>query len=253
MNQLTRAIVAAHRGFRRDVQVLIEALDQSELLIPLSHSMGEVPYGESIELDQELTLLPHMLVDPEGKLYAAMFSEAGLLEPAKEELGWTTEERALEYCTLAAPAAIEMALSVIDDERVVGLVLNPLDASELVLRRDEVASIAQRRALPLVGYVSSIPAQEFEQTLVAEPGELPPSELIQALEACLGELSNVGGYALRHTFNPERDLEPHLTVHIALREPSADRKAIAESIVSAIGSRLPPPGYIDILFDEPQN
>lgn len=247
-SDLTAAIARAGRGLRSDVEQLVETLERSELLVPLARSMPDVRYGERVELEQELSLIPHMLVDPEGKLYAVMFSDAELIEAPRRQLGWTTDDGALEYCALPARAALEMALSVIDDDSVVGLVLNPLDPSELMLRRDEVASIAQRRALPLVGYVSEIAEQEFERTLVAEPGEPLDPELTRALELCLAGVPEVKSHTLRRTFNAERDLEPHLTLELELARAGADTQAIAERIVSAVGGLLPPPGYIDILF-----
>jgi SseB protein N-terminal domain len=250
-SDLTAAIAGAQRGLRHDVERLVEALEHAELLVPLARSMPDVRYGERVELEQELSLTPHMLVDTEGNLYAVMFSDAEFVEAPRQQLGWTTDDGALEYCALPARAALEMALSVIDDESVVGLVLNPLDASELMLRREEVASIAQRRALPLVGYVSAIPEQDSERTLVAEPGEPLAADLIQALELCLAGIADVNSHALRRTFNAERDLEPHLTLELELGRAGADTQAIAERVVAAIGGLLPPPGYIDIFFREP--
>ena len=32
-----------------------------------------------------------------------------------------------------------------------------------------------------------------------------------------------------------------------------DRKAIAEKVIAAVGDRLPPPGYLDIVFEEPED
>ena len=66
-------------------------------------------------------------------------------------------------------------------------------------------------------------------------------------------MPEVSGYALRRTFNPDRDLEPHLTLTLVLRSDSADRGAVARRIVAAIEHELPPPGYIDVLFEEKED
>lgn len=250
---LTVALETARRGFRRDVQVLIDALDACESYVPLAHAVPDAPYGERVTLDAELTLGPHMLVDEEGKLYCVLFTRAELMSPVEESLGWTTDGQPLEYCALPARVAFDMALSVIDDSNVLGLVVNPMHDTELLLRRDELASILKSKAVPLVGYVSEIPQQSFEQTLIAEPGDPPPPELVEALDRCVAELPALREYSLSRTFNAERDLEPHLTLKLRTVGHEDDLAAIARHVVSAIEDKLPPPGYIDVVFDEPAN
>lgn len=246
---LTRAVSTARRGLRRDVRVLVEALDEGELFAPLAAKVSGAVYGEQLDIEDELKLTPHMLEDPEGKLYCALFTKPELMEPLEEELGWTTDGEPLEYCAIPARAAFDMALQVIDERDVLGLVINPLDDTELMLRRIELASIAQNQPIPLVGYVQQIPLQDSERTLVAEPGEPPPPELILSLERCLAGLPEVTGYTLRSTFNAERDLEPHLTLTLRTRG-STGLDAIAKCIVREIEDKLPPPGYIDVLFED---
>jgi hypothetical protein len=246
---LTPAVSTARRGLRRDVRVLVEALDEGELFAPLAAKVSGAVYGEQLEIEDELKLTPHMLEDPEGKLYCALFTRPELMEPLEEQLGWTTDGAPLEYCAIPARAAFDMALQVIDEQDVLGLVINPLAETELMLRRTELASIAQNRAIPLVGYVQHIPLQESERTLLAEAGEPPPAELIVSLETCLAELPNVTSYTLQSTFNADRDLEPHLTLTLRT-EGTIDRDALAQRIVSEIEDKLPPPGYIDVLFED---
>src|SRR6187402_3592884 len=70
-NDLTAVVEAARRGLRRDVSRLVDALDGAELLIPLARDIDAAPEGERIEIEGELKLRPHLLVDPEGRHYAA--------------------------------------------------------------------------------------------------------------------------------------------------------------------------------------
>jgi hypothetical protein len=142
---------------------------------------------------------------------------------------------------------LELALALADDDRVGGLLLNALDGSELVLRRHELASIAQGRALPLVGYVGDIPFDPNEERLVAEMEGGPPAEIVRAIEKVL----QTTAYALKRTFNPERDLEPHFTLNVIGADVTVDRAGLAERLAAALDGLLPPPGYIDILFDDP--
>lgn len=244
---LTAAVSTARRGLRSDVRVFVEALESGELFAPLAAKVEGAVYGEQMQVEDELKLTPHMLIDADGKLYCALFTRPEMIEPVEEQLGWTTDGQPLEYCAIPARAAFDMALQVMDDEDVLGLVINAMDETELILRRTEVASIAQNHPIPLVGYVEQIPDHGSEHTLLAEPADPPPPELVTALETTLAELPDIEGYTLQRTFNAERDLEPHLTLTLRTRG-EVERETLATRVVAAIQDKLPPPGYIDVLF-----
>jgi hypothetical protein len=246
---LTALVLGARRGLRRDVAALEAALDEANLLIPLAKRIADVPEGEAIRLEPGLEILPHFIVDPEGLRYAALFTQPDLVEPVARALAWSTDGDELGVCSLPARVACELALGTIDETAVHGLVIDPGQESELLLRRSELASIVAGRPLPLVGYLRDLPPLDDEKVLVAEPNEPPPAAFVQALEACLASLGEVGGYELERTFNPERDLEPHLTLRLKASDES-DRRALAERVIQAVGELVPPPGYIDILFDD---
>jgi hypothetical protein len=247
---LTDVVQAARRGLRRDVASLVDALEQGELLIPLAREISDAPIGERIEIGDELRLSPHLLVDPEERRFAALFTRPDLLETVAEHVGWATDGGPLKYCTLPARVAFDIALSILNDPEVPALVINAGADSELFLRREELASIHSGRALPLVGYVSQIPEQDDERTLIAEPGEPPPPALIAAIERALAEVPEVRGYTLRRTFNAERDLEPHLTLALSASLAAAKAQTVAERMFQAVENHLPPPGYIDIVFQD---
>jgi hypothetical protein len=245
---LTEAVRAAQSGFRRDVQALIDALEDADLLVPLAEHIPEARLGEAIEIDQPVAIQPHMLLDPEGAAFCCFFTEVSFVERIAEELAWTTSEGDLELCTIFSGYALQMALSVIDGVEVKGLVMNPGSDSELVLSRDEVASMAQGQALPLVGYVDDIEAGP-DDTLLAEPADPPPAELLEALERVKGAVPGISDLEVRRTFNPDRDREPHLTVTVKLGDENADRERLARRVSEAVEGKVPPPGYIDILFE----
>jgi hypothetical protein len=231
------------------VAALEAALDDAELFVPLLQSIPGAAEGEALALDRAVEIVPHFLLDPEGLRYAALFTKPEHVEAVAEPLDWKTDGEELRVCTLPARIACELALSVIDEAAVHGLVIDAAQPSELFLRRSELASVIAGHPLPLVGYVSELPPLEGEKVLVAEPAEPPPQELVTALEASLAGLPDVSGHRLLHTFNPERDLEPHLTLEVTVAE-SADQRAIAERVIGTIGDHVPPPGYIDIVFED---
>lgn len=244
----TDAVLVARRGFRRDVAQLVQALDSAPLYVPLAKRIAGAAVGEVEEVGEELSLSPHLLFDDDKVGYVAVFTRSDLLEQATEQVRWTTDDEPLEYCTLPAAVVLEMALAIVDETRVRGMLVNPFHESELVLHRHELASIAQGRALPLVGYVGDIPVGEDEERLEAQMDAPPSDEIVTALTRILGpELA----YSLHRTFNPERDLEPHLTINVRVGEALVDRATLAGRLGEALDGKLPPPGYVDILFDDP--
>jgi len=247
--ELTELVKQARRGLRRDVRSLEAGLDGGELFVALRQHVEGAPEGEAMALDRELEIVPHLLADEEGHGYAALFTSPELAEPIAEALGWTTDGRELSVCSLPARVALELALGVIDDKSVLGLVIDAGQESELMLRRTELASIVAGQALPLVGYLTDLPPLEDEQVLLAEPSDPPPPALVSALERFLAEHPEVTSHRLERTFNPERDLEPHLTLRLTAPE-SADPRALAQQAIEAVGELVPPPGYLDILFDD---
>lgn len=247
---LTPLVKAAQRGLRRDVQALLDQLPKGQLFIPLARNIEGAADGQRLDIDDgEVKLVPHMLLDEEGNHYAALFTHPELMGPMEQQLGWKTEGGELKFCTVPAMFALDMALEVVDDEHVFGLVLNAGSEYELMLRREELASLTNGKAVPLVGYVAALAPDQGEETLIAEGGEPPAPALTSAIEGCLGKLPSVKGYALLRTFNAERDLEPHPTLRLSTTADESELSDIARQMIDAIGKYLPPPGYIDIVFD----
>lgn len=243
----TRVVEAARSGLKRDVQALIDALPDAELLIPLARDLPGTPEGEPVELTSDLVLTPHLLPDGDGHLFCALFTRPEPIGPIIAALGWTTEEEELKICSFPARVALQMAHDAIDEKEVFGLVIDAGSDSELCLQRREIGSLLTGHALPLVGYVENIPADERERTLIAEPAEPPPAELVRALEIWIAAHPEVLEQKLERTFNSDRDLEPHLTLTLRVAG-DVDRNAVFRSVTSALDGKLPPPGYLDVLF-----
>lgn len=238
----------ARRGLRRDVAALEAGLDEGELYVPLASGIRGARDGETLALDHEVEIVPHFVVDEEGHRFVALFTLPDFVEPIAEALRWQTDGDELGVCRLPGRVACELALSVIDEVDVHGLVIDPGQNGELLLRRSELASIVAGQPVPLVGYLEDLPPLEDEKVLVAEPTELPAG-FVAALEHCLARLGEVRRHRLERTFNPERDLEPHLTLRLAITA-TADRRLIGTQVISAVGELVPPPGYIDVLFED---
>ncbi len=254
LHDLTELVRRAKRGLRRDVAPLAAAVDAGGLLVPLAKSIEGVPVGEVIETDsEELTLVPHLLQIDDGAAFVPLFTDSDILRSIGDYVEWTTEGKELEFCTLPARVAIDLALQVVDGEEVVGAVVNPSDETELYLQRHELGALAQGKALPLVGYVEAIPQLADEEVLIAELEQPPSAEMTDSIEACLEGVAHVLGYRIEQTFNAERDLEPHPTLSIELAAGKADEvdtDALGAELFEQLEGQLPPPGYIDVIFEE---
>ena len=132
---LTALVTAARRGLRRDVAALEVGLDDGELFVPLARGIAGAAEGEPVALDRELEIVPHFLLDASGQRHAALFTDPAMVEPLAGALGWSTDGGELSVCSLPARIACELALSVIDESAVVGLVIDASQPSELVLGR----------------------------------------------------------------------------------------------------------------------
>lgn len=251
LHDLTDLLALARSGLRRDVALLVGALDRGALLVPLVRSIAGVPLGEAVQPEGgELTLVPHLLPEREGVTFVPLFSDPDVLRTLGQYLAWTTDGGELEFCTLPAKAALDLALQLVDGERVVGAVINPSDDSELFLQRHEIGSFCQGQPLPLVGYVGAIAEGNDEKVLVAELAEPPSPEFLTIIDGCLKDVPGVVDYRLQQTFNAERDLEPHPSLTIRLQaDVEVDKDGVGRQLFAALEGKLPEPGYIDVLFE----
>lgn len=249
VSELTALVREARKGLRSRVAALEAALDEGVLYIPLAREIEGTAAGEVAPMDRRFELVPHFLGDEAGRAVAVLFTNPEMLEAVGEDLSWQTDGEDLSYCTLPARVACRMALDVIDGRTVLGVVLDAGHDSELFLTRSELASIVAGQPVPLVGYVRELPPLEGEKVLVAEERASLSDAFGDALERCLSSLPAVRAHAVSRTMNPERDLEPHLTLSLTA-ESSADKGKITRAVIEAIGDLVPPPGYIDIVFAE---
>ncbi len=245
---LTTAVRQARRGFRSDVKALLDALEQADLLIPLAEPLAGATAGERTKVEGELRLQPHFLTMPDGPSFAALFTTPAHLDAMGGQLGWRTGGGELEFCQIPGGVALEMASGTLD-EQVQGVVIDAGADSELMLTAAEVKQLVTGHPIPLVGYVAAIPDDDV-RTVVAEAGAPVPAELTAALERCLVELPELARYELLRTYNPERDLEPHPTIKLTPQgSGDVDYRHLANHVFNAVSPHLPPPGYVDIVFD----
>jgi len=244
----------ARSGLRSDVLVLVEAREHCHVYIPLSEDLPDTPDGERIEMEEELTFRPHLILNQDESIFAVAYSDPQLVDAMQSALGWTTSEGELKFVCVPTQVALDLAQAEIEGEVISGLVFNPGTDQELILQHDEVASIAQGTAIPLVGYVSSMSDSTEEETQVLEGAPPPPDALLNALEAAKTRHPDLMDVQVQTTFNPERDREPHLSITLTvIPRDSLDRQALADAIMEEAAPHLPAPGYADIVFRDAPN
>ena len=227
------------------------ALEEAAFLVPLAAPVAHAPVGQPVELGDELSLTPHLLFNEYGQGFAALFTEPNYVQNVAARLNWKTSDEPLEFCSVPAVVGLELARQLLGEEGIVALVINAGSDAELVLSAEELGNIIQRHPVPLVGYVEQIPLEQTETTLVAEPETPVSEEVVEIIKRCVDEQPALSGYRLRQTFNPERDLEPHLTLELELSATSgadSDPRRIGRALGEQLEGKLPPPGYIDVVF-----
>lgn len=251
---LSAALHTAKSGLRSHIEALIRALEEAHVYIPLSEDLPDTPEGEHIHFDGDLTFRPHMILGEEEAIFAVAFSEPGLVDSMQKALGWLTSGEELKFICVPAAVALDLAQVTIDGEQVTGLVFNPGTDAELVLRRDEVASLAQGVPLPLVGYVSELEPDADGGAHVVEGAAPPSSALLEALARAQESEADLVDFSVATTFDPERDREPHLTITLTvIGRHDLNRGALAEAVMDLASPHLPSPGYADIVFRDAPN
>lgn len=248
------SLVAARTGLRSQVQKLVDDLPEAQIYIPLAEDLPEAPEGEQIALDGELTFRPHMILNSDHSVFAVGYSDPELVEEMQKALGWQTAGEDLKFICVPAHVIFDLAQMRLEGEDVTGIVFNPGTDEELVLQRDEAASLIQGTAIPLVGYVADLPPSAEEETEIVQGAAAPPQELLDALEAAVAKLPDLVKTEVQTTFNPERDREPHLTLTFTvIGRDGLDRQAIADEAMLEAAPHLPAPGYADIVFRDAPN
>jgi hypothetical protein len=254
MKSLQPALEVARGGLRSQVQVLVDAFPSCHVYIPLSEDLPETPDGERIEIDGELTFRPHMILNQDESIFAVAYTDPQFVDVMQEALSWETSGGELKFVCVPAQVALDLAQMDLDGDQVSGLVFNPGTEQELILQRDEVASISQGTALPLVGYVSELEDDSEEETELVEGAAPPPEALILALKAARESQKDLIDVAVHTTFNPERDREPHLSIILTVvPRRELNRQALADAVMEDAAPHLPAPGYADIVFRDAPN
>ncbi|HWA73085.1 MAG TPA: SseB family protein [Polyangiaceae bacterium] len=242
-NVLTGIVQKARSGRSQDVQALLVAIPTARFLLPLKHAVPEAPVGQAVTLDRRVDLSPHYLPDGSARRLA-LFTYFGPLDRIVPTHQWMTDGDRLQLFTLPGPTALQLAHRVVDAWNVMRLVIDPGAPSELVLTRNEIASLLERKATSLSEYAG----RGGESCLPLNAGDPLPPRLVQAIAACLKDHEEVREHRLESVFDPARDKQPRLILRLWTTE-TAYRNALVNLITSAVQHELPPPGEMEVRFE----
>lgn len=246
---LTGVVIEARRGLRRDVKLLCDALKEGWLFAGLAKRLSEGSDDRRVHLHAGQQIALHHLSHPEThEIACAAFTRLEFLTPLQEQLNWRTDGGPLEYCRLPARPLFEMILPDLNSGAVSHLVINPFQETVLELAKEEVAALVKNEPIPLKRYLQQLPIQENEQIIVGKPAVPPPAILVQVIENYVRTHPDLDGYNLFQMFNTERDTESHLGLNLRAKS-SSKREDIVREITLAMEGKIPPPGYIDIVFN----
>jgi hypothetical protein len=237
---LTMAVERARCGLRREVQAMLEAFASAKLVLPLARRLAGFADGERRQVNGALQLTPQLLSREDGCLMLPAFTwEEPISRFAKD---WRTDGGPLQTCTLPALAVLDLADRIVDGTRVVVLVLDPGASSQLGLRRAEIVSLREGRALPLIEYTRALDLPP----VFAEQG--PWGVLVRAVERTFAGRSEVLSYRVERWFDPERDVEPRLVI-TARVTPEANQRLLVDTISVAIHDYIHPDRAAEVTFE----
>jgi hypothetical protein len=247
---IEEALVRAQSGYRSDVAALAGVLAQADLYVALVEDSEPGDGPEILEPGASLKL--HTVVDETtGSTWTAIFSSPETLGRAGEELNWETAGGPLQFLAANGVELIKSVLTpALESGATSGIVFDAGQESELAMSADETLSMIGGEPIPLVAYASRQPAHGTEQIQVGEPAVPPPAALTAAIVRVLDRVTEVRSYRLIQVFVSERDVTSHLMLDIVGDMPEPKEREISAAIGAAIeGISLPPPGYLDVVFN----
>jgi hypothetical protein len=247
------ALARAQSGYRSDVAALAKVIAEAELFAALAEDSESDDDLEMVEAGATLKL-HHVVDDTSGSKWTALFSSAEALRKAGFQFDWGTSGGPLQF--LAANGA-ELFRSVLapalESGSASGIIFDVGRESELAMTPEEMLSMMRGEPIPLLAYASRRPANGTEQIHVGEPAVPPPPALTTAIAKVLDRVREVKSYRLIQVFIPERDVRSHLMLDIVGDLPESQQREISAQIGAAIaGVKLPPPGYLDVVFNFPE-
>ncbi|MEZ0374584.1 MAG: hypothetical protein ACAI44_36185, partial [Candidatus Sericytochromatia bacterium] len=246
---LTELVIRAHRGLKRDVAPLVEALPEGGFFLSLARSLG---------LPDELTVPPaeaavssHMLQHPDGSVYVALFTRPEFARQAQQEQNWETEGSKPEICPLPARNALYYAWKLLTgNEQVVGLFINAYQEQSLLLNRVELQNFFNGLVTPLEAYAMQTPFEE-EDSIMVRPADITSIDQFQeTVKQFMDSNPDISGYEVVALFDEQRNMQPYLAINFKTERSEDKYREAAESFVKLVNENVQMPERLEIMFNE---
>jgi hypothetical protein len=250
LTRIEEALVRAQSGYRGDIAALARVLVETDLFAALAEDSESNDDPRILEAGAQLKL-HHVVDDAMGTKWTAIFSSAEALGKAGFQFDWGTNGGPLQFVEANGAEFIQSVLAPsLESGSTSGIIFDVGQESELAMTSAEMLSLMRGEPIPLVSYASRRPATGTEQIHVGEPAVPPPAALTAAIARVLDRVKEVKSYRLIQVFIPERDVMSHLMLDIVGDLPESQQREISAQIGTATeGTRLPPPGYLDVVFN----
>ncbi|MBF2052000.1 MAG: hypothetical protein IGS03_00880 [Candidatus Sericytochromatia bacterium] len=249
-NDLTALLQQAHRGLKRDVAPLVDALPEGGFFVSLARPL-DVPDEMTIP-PVEAAISSHMLQHPDGAVYVALFTHPDFVRKAQQEQNWQTEDGQQLLCPLPARNALYYALKLMaNNEQVMGLFINAYQDQSLMLNALEVDSLFNGVAVPFEAYAQQVPFEEGDGVMV-RPADVSSVEgFNEALEDFKSQDAQVKAYEVVALFDEQRNMQPFLAINFKTEGASPEQYGeIAQRFVALLQERVDFPERLEIMFDE---
>lgn len=245
---LTEVVRGAKRGRYRDVEHLCQFLDKGKFFIPLQETTTVAKSGIQVGDDQWIN--PHLIQHPDGPLYGTICTSSAMVKILEDKLQWKTEGGPLQFARTPATMALNVILKLMEEEKIMGLIINPYDDSNLILNAQEVDALVNNAPIPFVAYAHASPMGPDESMRIIRREDPFPDEFVSIVEDYTSSHDELESCEIVESFNAERDIEPNILINLKTTTEECDFSSIASVLIEKTRNILEPARNIIIFFNE---
>ncbi|PKL76941.1 MAG: hypothetical protein CVV27_07725 [Candidatus Melainabacteria bacterium HGW-Melainabacteria-1] len=246
---LTDLVNQAHRGLKRDVAPLVEALPEGGFFLSLARSLG-LP-NDLTPPPPEAAVSSHMLQHPDGTVYVSLFTRPEYARLAQQEQSWQTEDGKQEVCPLPARNALYYAWKLLEgNEQVVGLFINAYQEKSVLINRLELESFFNGVAIPLEAYATQVPFEADDSILVRPADVTGVENFKETVQQFMEQNSGVTGYEVVALFDEQRNMQPYLAINLKTEFGEDKYAETAQNFVTLMSEKVTMPERLEIMFNE---
>lgn len=252
----------AQSGDKEDLIPLLNQLSSTSFAVPVLREDDEsndpacskMPDSMQEMLGDEETpsseFRPLLLENEQGNPFLIVLSDQSIL-PNIQDLSVVPSD--LQAVELNAEDVYELARDLFEREDVTGVIFDLFQETELRMRSDEFLSMAEGQPVHLKYHLrgKNIGEEQIER-VDAQGKEDIPDSFLEILSSYIQSDSAIEGFECIWGINPEVDDRAHLMLNVhTVKE--IDKQERVKEINNAVMNHIPPPGFLEIMFDRTIN